>query len=129
MLNFLKIHQQKIAIIIGYLLVFALAFGLGRITIYASQKPELKIEEPAAPPTLNNSAEIKGTQTQSTAILEKKVENLAPGDCGGKIKGNISSSGKVFHVPGGAFYNRTSAEMCFNTAAEAEAAGFRKSLR
>lgn len=50
-------------------------------------------------------------------------------NCEGKIKGNISSSGKIYHVPGGAFYKRTVPEICFNTEADAQAAGFRKSKR
>lgn len=57
---------------------------------------------------------------------------IAPvnGDCGGLIKGNISSGGeKIYHVPGGQFYDRTSAEACFATPEEAEAAGYRRSKR
>lgn len=47
-----------------------------------------------------------------------------------KIKGNISSTGeKIYHVPGGAFYDRTDAEELFNTIEEAENAGYRKSKR
>ncbi|MEW6660864.1 MAG: thermonuclease family protein [Bacillota bacterium] len=46
------------------------------------------------------------------------------------IKGNISSSGeKIYHVPGGAFYDRTVAEELFATEEEAVAAGYRKSKR
>jgi micrococcal nuclease len=48
----------------------------------------------------------------------------------GKIKGNISSSGeKIYHVPGGAFYDKTIAEEYFDTEAEAQAAGYRRSKR
>lgn len=45
------------------------------------------------------------------------------------VKGNISSKDKIYHVKGGAFYERTTPEMCFTTEAEAKAAGFRKSSR
>jgi micrococcal nuclease len=46
------------------------------------------------------------------------------------IKGNINSKGeKIYHVPGGAFYDRTNAEEWFATEAEARAAGYRKSKR
>jgi micrococcal nuclease len=51
------------------------------------------------------------------------------------IKGNISSSGeKIYHVPGGAFYDQTTidesaGERWFCTEAEAQAAGWRKSSR
>lgn len=53
----------------------------------------------------------------------------------GKIKGNINSSGeKIYHVPGGVYYDRTKideseGERWFDTEAEAEAAGWRKSQR
>lgn len=47
-----------------------------------------------------------------------------------EIKGNISSSGeKIYHSPGGAFYDRTDAEQMFCSSADAEAAGFRASSR
>lgn len=56
-----------------------------------------------------------------------------PANC--LIKGNISSSGeKIYHVPGGAFYNQTiidpsKGERWFCTEQEAIANGWRKSLR
>ncbi len=45
------------------------------------------------------------------------------------IKGNISSKSKIYHLAGGAFYERTTAEICFATESEAQAAGFTKSSR
>ena len=54
-------------------------------------------------------------------------------DC--SIKGNISKSGeRIYHVPGGAFYDRTkvdedAGERWFCTEQEAEAAGWRRSKR
>jgi hypothetical protein len=46
------------------------------------------------------------------------------------IKGNLSSSGeKIYHVPGGAFYDCTVAEQMFCSAEEAQAVGFRASSR
>ena len=48
----------------------------------------------------------------------------------GLIKGNINSKGeKIYHVPGGASYNVTDPEEWFNTEAEAQAAGYRRSKR
>jgi micrococcal nuclease len=48
----------------------------------------------------------------------------------GLIKGNVNSKGeKIYHVPGGAFYDKTNAEEYFNTEAEAQAAGYRRSKR
>ena len=54
------------------------------------------------------------------------------GDC--RIKGNISSRGRIFHVPGQENYDRTrintaKGERWFCTAAEARAAGWRAAFR
>ncbi|MFT4231526.1 MAG: hypothetical protein QM606_01940 [Leucobacter sp.] len=43
------------------------------------------------------------------------------------IKGNASSM--IYHVPGGAYYQRTKPEECFTTEAAAQAAGYRRSKR
>lgn len=51
------------------------------------------------------------------------------GECPGShpIKGNADSM--IFHVPGGMSYERTQAERCYCTAADAEADGFRQAKR
>ncbi|MCC3375471.1 phospholipase D family protein [Cohnella sp. REN36] len=47
-----------------------------------------------------------------------------------EIKGNINAKGdKIYHVPGGASYDRTKAEEMFCTEADAEAAGFRRASK
>ncbi len=57
----------------------------------------------------------------------------APDQC--RIKGNISRSGeRIYHVPGGQYYDRTKistskGERWFCSEAEAKAAGWRKALR
>lgn len=46
------------------------------------------------------------------------------------IKGNQNAKGeKIYHMPGGQFYNRVKAIEVFNTPLEAEEAGYRKSRR
>lgn len=53
-------------------------------------------------------------------------------DCpaGKSVKGNINRRGeKIFHVPGGAFYDRTRPEECFRDPGDAERAGYRASQR
>ncbi|GGE43677.1 hypothetical protein GCM10011391_23080 [Pullulanibacillus camelliae] len=67
---------------------------------------------------------------QETAVTAPKSEKggFAPdqnGNCHQKVKGNISQSGKIYHLPTDAYYGRTKAERCFNTVKEAEQAGFR----
>lgn len=75
---------------------------------------------PVAEPTLKPSPTKKPISTKPPAANQTK----------GKIKGNISSSGeKIYHVPGGAFYDKTIAEEYFDTEAEAQAAGYRRSKR
>lgn len=47
-----------------------------------------------------------------------------------QIKGNINSrSDKIYHMPGGRYYEQTKAEQMFCTEEEARAAGFRKSAQ
>ncbi|MFD0671836.1 thermonuclease family protein [Cohnella sp. GCM10027633] len=58
-------------------------------------------------------------------------EDTAPGCADPTIKGNVKSDGKekIYHVPGGASYEQTKAEVMFCTEDEAVAAGFRKASR
>lgn len=119
-------NQQKIAFALGYILVALLFFGLGRIS-NRSGSTTVRIEEPAIDLT-----QVYNKLNSLTPQLTESVGNVAgqnTADCQGKIKGNISSSNKIYHLPGGAFYARTVPEMCFNTEAEAQAAGFRRSQR
>ena len=69
----------------------------------------------------------RGERLQAATTPESAV--------GCTIKGNISSSGeRIFHVPGGSYYDRTKistakGERWFCTEAEAIAVGWRKSKR
>lgn len=75
-------------------------------------------KKPAVPAAADQTQVLgKTTVTDTTAPTSACI-----------VKGNISSAGKkIYHVKGGAFYDRTKAEQCFNT--EALAAGFIKSSR
>jgi hypothetical protein len=115
--KFLITYQQKIALTIGYILVAILGFGLGQITSFTLDAPKIEIVEQFNAPQVNT--------TQNTG----SVQSSSVDNCEGKIKGNISSSSRIYHMPGGSFYNRTNAEMCFDTEQEAQDAGFRKSQR
>ena len=120
--SFFRTHQQKIALTIGYLLVAILGFGLGRITAFTFNAPKIEIVEQFVAPQINNN-QIKGSVQSAT------IDNSSLCEAEGQIKGNISSSSRIYHMPGGSFYNRTNAEMCLDTEQEALDAGFRKSLR
>lgn len=83
-------------------------------------------------------AEVAGRASvvdgDTIVIHGQRVEATAgeAGDC--RIKGNIGSKGeRVYHVPGGRFYERTridssKGERWFCSEAEAHAAGWRKSV-
>src|SRR3989344_5891793 len=110
MISKIKNHQQTIILIIGYCLVFAISFTLGKASAQQVVPPEIKIEEVFSP--LHDTQNLPLTQSKNEPILP--AENN--GECSGKIKGNISSSGnKIYHMPDGSFYKRTTAEQCFDT--------------
>ncbi len=116
----LKTYQQGIVLAIGYFLVAGLAFGVGRISASEVKAPDIKIEQAFIP--VYNTPETK--PAPEPTVAGKTTNGL---DCKGQIKGNISGTSRVYHMPGGSFYNRTSPEACFANEAEAQAAGFRKS--
>lgn len=90
----------------------------GAIDNLAEEEP-LQVEEP-----------IETAPVQTTPVAPPAPRKKAPAPCEKLIKGNISSSGdKIYHVPGGDFYDTTVAEEAFCTPAEAAAAGYRKSKR
>jgi hypothetical protein len=133
-------NRQKIYYAGCCVIIFVLGFGTGRFdrkliaknqtstksnyTTKSTEKPvdntEKKTKATANPVT----EEPAVTATQDKSKLENKTTS---GEC--KIKGNISANSKIYHVKGGSFYERVKPEQCFNTEAEAKAAGFRKSGR
>ncbi len=77
---------------------------------------------------MQSPSDFRAAQTEARAA----ANNIAPSDC--VIKGNISKSGRIFHVPGQAFYDETRisptrGERWFCTRAEAQAAGWRAARR
>jgi hypothetical protein len=74
--------------------------------------PETAAERPAPPAPPSGGSAVTG------------------GDPACPVKGNHSSSGDwIYHVPSGQYYDETKPEECFDTPAEAEAAGYRASKR
>lgn len=60
---------------------------------------------------------------QENGFHPQEKETDASQDC--NIKGNIASSGKIYHTPDSPWYEKTNAEEMFCTEEEAKAAGFR----
>ncbi len=119
--SFIQSNQERIALLLGFILVAALFYNLGRFAA-RNEPPEVRIEEPA----LDLSQIYNNLNSLGSQVAGESTEVL---DCEGKIKGNISASAKIYHLPGGAFYNRTNPEACFDSEEQARAAGFRKSKR
>ena len=74
----------------------------------------------------------KNRKPTTTTRLPAPNTSRSSGPC--LIKGNIGSSGRIYHLPGGAYYDRTRisesrGEKWFCTEAEARAAGWRRSGR
>jgi beta-lactamase superfamily II metal-dependent hydrolase len=67
------------------------------------------------------------TASASVKTKEAESEKLYVDSSGkGLIKGNINSRGeKIYHLPGGAYYDRTVPEEWFRTEREAQEAGYR----
>jgi len=110
----------------------------------ATYPPDVKYAEYFKKFTAEARAANKGLwaldgSSGSDVASNRKQGDTAPDNSGtqkgsstdtGKIKGNINSKGeKIYHVPGGAYYDKTIPEVWFDTEEEAQAAGFRKSKR
>ena len=121
--DLLKVYQQQIVLLIGYVLVAGLAFGIGRFTSPKAKVPDVRVEQALALPS-NYSPNSSDVQSASVASAQTRKSSTLL-NCNGKIKG---ASSMIYHVPGDAFYNRTTKPIaCFDTEAQAAAAGFKKS--
>ncbi len=124
-----KENKDKLVLGLSFILVFVVGFGAGsyvRETRRDIYKPQANYttnttKKPATAAT-TNAGQVLGKTTVAVASSTQTTSCV--------IKGNISAAGKkIYHVEGGAFYKRVKPEQCFNTEAEALAAGFIKSSR
>ncbi len=118
-LDFEKIKPLAIAAIC-FAAVFTTGYGVGK-----SAGSGVAANAPAKRSLSNyttNTADKPKNQGENVA------NNTTPpadrGDC--YIKGSKS---KTYHIPGGAFYERTNPAACFASEEEAQAAGYKKSSR
>jgi hypothetical protein len=118
-------NRQNIALGVGYILVFLLGLGVGKY----DQEWQKRVVR------LQNNYNTKSTNLQKETVVQEKGDEEAKvlsedtnQTC--LIKGNISAQGKkIYHIPGGSFYERVKPEECFASEALARAAGFVKSSR
>ncbi|MEW6063916.1 hypothetical protein P378_05200 [Desulforamulus profundi] len=67
-------------------------------------------------------------QGQAAHTVPAGAAGKGPGPHGETIKGNINSKGeKIYHVPGGRYYDKANLEAWFFTEEDAQAAGYRRS--
>jgi len=76
----------------------------------------------------------RGKATRPWAVRDARTAESDGGSQGCRIKGNISENGRIYHLPGQAFYNRTRisderGERWFCSEAAARAAGWRRARR
>ena len=64
-------------------------------------------------------------RTAPTHVAPTPRQQQSQGAC--VIKGNISRNGKIYHMPGQKYYNKTNPEAIFCSETEAQSAGFRRS--
>ena len=121
-------NKEKIVLGICFALVFIVGFGAGKYDgaiqpqNYKQQANYTTTQDKKPSPFANKEGDAAATGTVAGAATS------TPSSC--VVKGNISAKGKkVYHVVGGAFYKIVKPEQCFNTEAEALAAGFVKSSR
>lgn len=127
-----KFYGKKnyFAVALGFVLVFLLGFGTG---IFEKDRRKAPASLPNYTTNTEKTVEKPAIETKSTfqigenKVLGQATSSLSTQEC--LIKGNISANSKIYHVKGGAFYDRTNPEMCFSTEQQALDAGFRKSSR
>jgi hypothetical protein len=130
-LDFEKLRAQilekgKPLLIAGvcFVAVFVAGYGTGKTSGGGSNTA-------AAKRSLTNYTTNTNTQTKKAATTPTTNTNtktpatpVDPNNC--YIKGSKS---KIYHMPGGSFYERTNPAACFNSEAEAQSAGYTKSSR
>jgi hypothetical protein len=90
------------------------------------RNPHVVLDVATAPPTLATADAVAGAEVAPAAPSTLPAVSTS-GNC--RIKGNISGSGHIYHVPGSASYNATridtsKGERWFCSEEEAEAAGW-----
>jgi hypothetical protein len=124
-----KENKDKLVLGLSFVLVFIVGFGAGsyvRETRRDNSKPQANYTTVSAKKPAAAAAADQGKVLGKTTVAATGTQASAA--C--VVKGNISAAGKkIYHVQGGAFYARVKPEQCFNTEAEALAAGFVKSSR
>ncbi len=136
-------HKPQLATLAACAVMFVVGFGTGKAIGHsgqtdAPQQLDYTANSPAKPAAeVGEGAPVTAQPPAKTTPVTEDKPAETPASTGNDpvagqpcvIKGNISGSNKIYHIKGGSSYERTSPEKCFNTEAEAVAAGFRKAKR
>ena len=118
-LDFDKIKPFAIAALC-FLAVFLAGYGTGRKTGDVTKRSLTNYTTKA----VGETKPPDKTEQNAVVKAEPTANDTGTGEC--YIKGSKS---KIYHMPGGSFYERTSAAACFGSEEEAIAAGYTKSSR
>lgn len=105
--------EDKIILAIGFILVAILSFGAGKLSEVSRTETPIVFQDANCQNNLNSPA-------------PSSIQNNVQDQTDGKIIGNKNS--RIYHMPGGAFYDKISAEnrVYFSSEEEAQKAGYRK---
>jgi len=143
---FIQEHKPQLITLLACGVMFVVGFGTGKAfgpsgqnspeqTNYSANsniKPLQEGEEAPVKPAKAAPKESPPDDPPVAADASSTVSSTGKDPIAGQpciIKGNISGSNKIYHIKGGSSYEKTTPEKCFNTEAEAVAAGFRKAKR
>src|SRR6266404_2202416 len=113
-----KENKDRLVLGVSFVLTFVVGFGAGKYQQQSRRdtyKPQSNYttqasKKPFSPTTNQNqpAAQTKAQGQGTVAGAQTSQSKTCP------IKGNISTNGKkIYHMPGGAFYNIVKPEQCF----------------
>ena len=136
-----RTHGHKILFVSALVVAFVFGFSMGSlktpvsptnnsaIQSYDQTKVNSQVTETQPIKTTPQTEEPQTPSAPKTtkATPPKKSSTKVSIDTACPVKGTVSS--RIYHMPGGAFYNRLKTTKCFQNEAEAKEAGYVKSGR
>lgn len=138
--KFVQEHRREFNMLAALVVVFFAGVGTGKLgqkapastnanySNYSTKTTEAAPkEQPVTKPEERGEVQPVVAQPAAAPVAAAAAVAGATTEC--KVKGNISTKEKIYHIPGGSSYERVKPEQCFATEEEAKAAGFRKAAR
>jgi len=123
--------------VVRLLLVLAV---VGAVVAYLKRRPAPPSASPTAPPhrterpapyeaPVVTPSAAAGEAPSEDPVAPAWVDPTAEGGCPDGYPVKAKTASKIFHVPGGSMYDRTTPDRCYASPEAAEQDGFRQSLR